>query len=333
MTDDMTRSDALPTLGIRVPNSGPLATESAILDIAGWTDELGYDTVWVHDHISWPHEKLTHFAAGSIEICADQDPNFFESIATLAVLAGRLQRVRVGVAGLVLPLRDPRVLAKQIATIDRLTGSRMVVAAGIGAIEGDFATMGVPFKRRGRMTDDHLAALEAILGAEQPVSHDGEFVSFASGTFLPAPARWPIWLTASGDVGLRRAARFGAGWLTAYKPAEAYHERAQRLSELVVEAGRDPAELTYAYETYVCVAETGAEAEAICRASLEHKFGDFERGRDVCIVGDVDEVARRIHEYGAAGAQHIELKFIAHDVPQIHGMMELVAERLLAPVA
>src|SRR5207244_2031019 len=158
------------SLGVRLPNSGPFATAENIIATADLVERSGYDAVWVHDHISWPREKLTHFATGSVEACRDQDPNFFESISTIAVLGGRLRRARLAIAGLVLPLRDPRILAKQVTTIEQLTGSSLLLAFGIGAIPGDFDVMGQRFDRRGRLMNDHLAALRAILGTEQPVA-------------------------------------------------------------------------------------------------------------------------------------------------------------------
>ena len=77
------------TLGIRLPNSGPFAEPEALLETADLAEQLGFDRVWVHDHLSWPREKLTHFATGSLEACEDQDPNFFESVTTASLLAGR----------------------------------------------------------------------------------------------------------------------------------------------------------------------------------------------------------------------------------------------------
>ena len=91
------------TFGLRLPNSGPLAKPEAVIEAADAAEALGYDTVWVHDHISWTPERLTHFAAGSIEACTDQDPNLYDSLSTLAVVAERTCRVRLGVAGLALP--------------------------------------------------------------------------------------------------------------------------------------------------------------------------------------------------------------------------------------
>jgi len=319
-------ADQLPSLGVRLPNSGPFAEPSAILSTAEHAERLGYDRVWVHDHISWPRDKLTHFATGSLEACDDQDPNFFESISTSAWLSGRLRRIGVGIAGLVVPLRDPRILGKQLATIDRLGGSRLVVALAIGAIRGDFEVMGVPFERRGKLSNEYLTMLRAILDGEQPVSVEGETISFADGTFLPRPERLGLWVTGSSEPGLKRAARFGDGWMTVYQSVDAYAGFINRLGELASEQGRDPATLATGYETYVCVADTRDEAVAIARRSVEGKFETLEKGMEVCMVGDVSDLLERFAAYQAAGAGHIELKFIAHSVPQLHEMMARVAE-------
>ncbi len=318
-------------LGVRLPNSGPFADPQTLLDVAALVERLGYDRVWVHDHISWPRDKLTHFATGSLEACTDQDPNFFESVATAALLLGRLDRIGVGIAGLVLPLRDPRVLARQLTTIERLGGSRLIAALGIGAIRGDFETMGVPFERRGRISTDHLEAMRAILGPDQPVSFASESVSFEAGTFLPRPVRLPLWVTGSSDAGLRRAATLADGWLTVYASVEEYRDKAVKLREFADEAGRDPAALDTGYETYVCVAASHEEAVAIARRSLEGKFETLDRGLEVCIVGDTGEFLERVAAYSNAGAHHLELKFIAHDRSMLNEMIGRVAEAAALP--
>jgi alkanesulfonate monooxygenase SsuD/methylene tetrahydromethanopterin reductase-like flavin-dependent oxidoreductase (luciferase family) len=316
-----------PTLGVRLPNSGPFAEPAAVLETADHAERLGYDRVWVHDHVSWPRDKLTHFATGSLEACTDQDPNFFESISTAALLAGRLQRIGIAIAGLVVPLRDPRILAKQLATIDRLGGSRLVVAFAIGAIRGDFEVMGVPFERRGKLSNEYLGALRAILDGEQPVSYAGENVAFETGTFLPKPARLGLWATGSSEPGLKRAARFADGWMTVYQSVDAYRDFVARLGELLAEQEKSIDAFATGYETYVCVAETRDEAVEIARRSVEGKFETLERALEVCMIGDVDDLLGRVAEYGAAGAGHVELKFIAHSVEQLHEMMARVAER------
>ncbi|HEX2141707.1 MAG TPA: LLM class flavin-dependent oxidoreductase [Candidatus Limnocylindria bacterium] len=316
----------LPTLGVRLPNSGPFATPDALLETAELAERLGYERVWVHDHISWSRDKLTHFATGSLEACADQDPNFFESVTTSAVLAGRLRRIGVGIAGLVIPLRDPRILAKQLAITDALSGGRLTVALAIGNVRGDFEVMGVPFERRGKLSNEYLGALRAILRGEQPVSYQGETISFTDGTFLPQPKNLRLWVTGSSDPGLRRAARFADGWMTVYQSTEAYRAFVEQLGAFAQEEGRSPDDLEKAYETYVCVAATQDEAVAVARRSLEGKFKTLDAGLDVCIVGDPDGFLERCAEYRAAGAGHLELKFIGHDVGQLHEEMAILAE-------
>ena len=315
----------LPRLGVRLPNSGPFADPATLIATADHAEQLGYDRVWVHDHVSWPRDKLTHFATGSIEACGDQDPNFFESVTTSALLLGRLRRAALGIAGLVVPLRDPRILAKQLATIDRLGGSRLIVALAIGAIRGDFEVMGVPFNQRGRLTNEYLAALRVILDAAQPVSFSGDHVSFQDATFLPQPQRLPLWVAGSSEAGLARAVKYADGWMTVYQAVDDYRAFVIRLEELAEQEGR-ATPLDIGYETYVCVAETQEEARSIARRSLEGKFETLERGEQVCIVGDVEQVLRRIREYANAGARHVELKFVAHDPDQLHRMMAVVAD-------
>ena len=314
-------------LGVRLPNSGPFAQPAAVLDSAALFERLGYDRVWVHDHISWPPAKLTHFATGSLEACADQDPNFFESLTTSALLLGRLSRINVGIAGLILPLRDPRVLGKQLFTIDALAGSRLVVAFGIGAIHGDFEVMGVPWERRGRLTSDHLRALRAMAG-EQPVDFESASVSFADGTFLPRPIGLGLWVTGTSDAGLRRAVELADGWMTVYHSVDEYTAVVARLRGLASDAGRDPDTLDLGYETYVTVAGTHDEAVAIANTSVTEKFDTLEHGLEVCIVGSVDEVVEKLDAYGRAGARHIELKFIAHTLDDVQAMASQLAEAL-----
>ncbi|HEX5040916.1 MAG TPA: LLM class flavin-dependent oxidoreductase [Candidatus Limnocylindria bacterium] len=321
-------------IGVRLPNSGPFAEADALASTSDLAERLGYDRVWVHDHVSWPQEKLTHFATGSLEACQDQDPNFFESLSSAAWLSGHTSNIGVGIAGLVVPLRDPRILAKQLATIDRLSGGRLVVALAIGAIRGDFEVMGVPFERRGKLTNEYLAAVRAILDGDQPVSVSGETVTFTDGTFLPKPQRLGLWVTGSSEPGLKRAARFADGWMTVYQPVDIYRGFVQRLGELTSEQGRTEALVT-GYETYVCVADTRDEAISIARRSLEGKFETLEKGLEVCIVGGPDDFVEQVNAYADAGAQHFELKFIAHSVEQLNEMMARVAEaaELAVPAA
>ncbi|MBI4277834.1 MAG: TIGR03619 family F420-dependent LLM class oxidoreductase, partial [Armatimonadetes bacterium] len=226
------------TFGVRLPNSGPFATRDALLDVARAADHLGFDAIWVHDHIPWSREKRTHFAAGSIEAVGDQDPNFFESLSTLAYLGGMAPRLRLGVAGLVVPLRDPRVLAKQAATLHEMSGGRLILAIGIGAIPNDFEIMGVPFHRRGKITDEYLRAMLALFSEAPEVTFQGQRVQFASGEFYPKPRHLPIWIAGMSEAAYRRMAWAGSGWLPVYLSPEEYGAQAEQMHRVLREAGR-----------------------------------------------------------------------------------------------
>jgi probable F420-dependent oxidoreductase len=199
--------------GIRLPNSGPFASPDALRAIATHAEALGFDTIWVHDHLAWPSHRRTHFAAGSVEAVTDQRPDFYESLSTLAYLAGMTRRVRLGVAGLVLPWRDPRTLAKQLATIDAMSGGRLIAGLAIGRFPDEFEAQQVPHHRRGRITDEYLACLHAILTPEPVTTFHGESITIAGAEYFPKPRGLPIWICGQSPQAYQRVARFGQGWL------------------------------------------------------------------------------------------------------------------------
>lgn len=327
-------SDAV-CYGVRLPNSGPFASAENVLDIADRVEALGYDGIWVHDHISWTRDKLTHFGAGSVEaVREDMDPNFYESVTTLAVLGGRLRRARLGIAGLVLPLRDPRVLAKQLGTVADLVGpERLIVAVAIGNIPNDFEVVGVPYDKRGRITTDHLAALRAILDGPQPVSFRSKSVSFEGGMFYPEPRGMRLWVTGGKDAPIDRIARYGDGWLTGNATPDEYAAMLGRIREAGEALGRDMSGFTGAFEVFVCVGRTREAAIEASTRSILRRFPTLERGLSACAVGTADDVVEQLQRFASAGASYFELKFISRTTDEMHEMMAILAERTRAAVA
>ena len=320
--------------GVRLPNSGPFATVDDIWRMAERTDALGYDSAWVHDHISWGRDMLTHFGAGSVEAVAGQDPHFYESLTTVAVVGSRYRRLRVGIAGLVLPLRDPRVLAKQLATTSELLGpGRLIIATAIGNIPNDFEAMGVRWDRRGRITTDHLEALLAILRGPQPVSFESQTLTFGKGSFYPQPRGLTIWVTGKADAGLKRAARYGDGWLTGNATPAEYGVQLAKVRSAAAAAGRDPNALQAAMEIFVCVAKTRDAAIALSRASLERRHASLERALTRNAIGTPRDVLEMLERYREAGVRFFELKFIFRTMEEMDEMMALVAEEALTALA
>ncbi len=301
------------TFGVRLPNSGPHATADNLLRIAGAAERLDYPIVWVHDHLPWASAMLTHFSTGSIEACGDQPPAFFETITTIGLVAGRHPRLDVGIAGLVLPLRDPRVLAKQLMTLQVLTGGRVVTALAIGNIPNDFEVMDVPYRRRGRITDDHLAALRAIYD-DDPSTHDGAWSRFTDAELHPKPADARFWIAGNSPPAYRRIASSASGWLPGGLSPDRFAEDLARVAEVLEAAGRSVAALHRGLELYLCLEPTRDAAVEVAARSLEHRFGSVEEGVERNLVGGPDEVAERIDRYRAAGVTHLELRVVAHSI-------------------
>lgn len=320
------------TFGIRLPNSGPLASPTDIRAIALLSERCGFDTVWVHDHISWPSHRRTHFAAGSVESVTDTPPNFYESLSVLAVIAGATSRIKVGVAGLVLPWRDPRILAKQLTTIHEMSGRRLIPALAIGRFRDEFDVQQVPYERRGRIMDEYLECLAAILAPTPITTFAGQLIRIEGGEFFPKPTDMPLWICGMSAQALTRVARFGRGWLPGGWTAEEYRKSADTLRTALQQVGRAVDEVERGIEIFTCISERDAVAHQIAARSLRHQWGDVDEGTRRSLIGDSARALEAVHAYVAAGVTHFELKFICHDGVMMREMIEHYAAEVIPHV-
>ena len=190
-------------LGIHIPQIGRKAGPEAVRRGARQAEDLGYVSIWVNDHLAIPHN-------------APYPPSksFYEPLITLTWAAAATSRVELGTSVLVLPLRIPAHLAKELATLDLLSDGRLILGAGVGWMEAEFDAMGVPFRDRGARTDDIINILRACWG-EDPISYRPTTVTAALDGIraLPQPERKiPIWIGGNSRPALRRAKALGDGW-------------------------------------------------------------------------------------------------------------------------
>src|SRR5262245_32018351 len=204
--------------GVALPNYGPLATPDTLVRLARLAEDVGVDSVWVSDHLVapvgvasiYPYDRRPNPKPGDMGVIEE----FYEPVVTLAWLAGRTRRVRLGVSAYVLPYRNPVVTAKQVATLDALSGGRVVLAVGVGWLREEFAALDVPYEGRGRRTDDYLAVCRA-LWADGVATHGGPCYRLPPVRSGPRPAQHPhppIWIAGNSDPALMRAVRHGDGW-------------------------------------------------------------------------------------------------------------------------
>lgn len=273
-----------------------------LLDAARRAAGLGFDSVWAGDSLlARPrHDPLT----------------------LLAAVAGAVPDVQVGTAVLLPALRNPVVLAQQLATLDQVSEGRLIVGAGIAAdtpgIRAEFAAADVPFEGRvGRLMEGFR--LCRALWTGEPVDWDGRW-QVEQGVLAPlpySPGGPPIWLGAGVEAGIARAAKHFDGWFPTGPDPETFAAHQRFFKATAAEAGRDAEALTTAVYLTVAVMDDARAAEAAIDAYLEDYYGAparVLRKRQSCIGGPLDDVLAFVRRYVEAGAQHIVLRLVGdHD--------------------
>ncbi|HXJ34459.1 MAG TPA: TIGR03619 family F420-dependent LLM class oxidoreductase [Candidatus Eisenbacteria bacterium] len=204
--------------GIALPNYGPLAAPETLVRLARLAEDEGVDSVWVSDHLVapegvrsvYPYDRRPDPKPGDMGVIEE----FYEPMVTLAWLAGATSRVRLGISAYVMPYRNPVVTAKQVATLDRLSGGRVIFGIGVGWLAEEFAALGVPFERRGRRTEDYVGVCKALWTGET-ARFEGETYRLPPVRTGPRPRQLPhppLWIAGNSARGIERAARIGDGW-------------------------------------------------------------------------------------------------------------------------
>lgn len=267
-------------LGAKLPNSGPHALELGVPELARTLERAGFDSVWVGDHVVMPAaiESRYPFAADGRATWATSTP-YVDAIVALALAAAVTTRVTLGTAVLVLPLRHPVILAKQVSSIDVAAGGRVSLGVGAGWLREEFAALNVPFENRGARLEEWIAILRACWTGRPPARSSELYDLPPDVLCLPPPAHpVPVLVGGHSRASLRRAGAVGDGWL-GQQSLDALD-----LDEIV--AAREAVE---------------ASARAVGRVP--------ERRQTVLRIvdsaGRSDEVARRLPELGRAGVDEI----------------------------
>lgn len=189
-------------IGVHLPHIGRKAGPDSIRRAAIQAEQLGYDDVWVSEHIIVPQGAPY-----------PPSPSFWDPVLTLTWAAAVTRTVRLGTSVLVLPLRHPLPLAKELATLQNLSEGRLILGAGVGWLEAEFDALGVPYKERGRRMDEGIAMMRAVW-SQDPVSFDAKWIPAKIENMRSQPlpvAPIPIWVGGQSDAALKRAVRLD-GW-------------------------------------------------------------------------------------------------------------------------
>ena len=239
-------------LGFSLLNNWGVGDAQALVDLACRAEELGTDSVWVHDHV---------FNVGHVFDRIGGKP-YYEPLTLLSFVAAKTRRVRLGTSVLVLPYHNPVRLAKTAATLDVLSGGRLVMGVGVGLIEKEIRAMGSPYAERGAFTDEAIAVMRALWTQDEP-KFEGKFSRFDGMKFSPKPLQKPSIPIVIGGVSrhaIRRAARLGDGWQPLGLAPDALGQGMAALREAARAAGRDAATIPVSIAMSLAAARAGRHA-------------------------------------------------------------------------
>ena len=292
--------------GVCLPQYGRNVSLNDLRAVATDAEALGFDSVWASDHVVTPEH-----------LQASIGPIFFDAFVVLSHVSALTSRVRLGTTVMVTPYRNPLVAAKIIATLDALSGGRVIIGAGVGGAPDEFAALGVPSSQRGTRTDEYLSAM-IELWTNDPSCFQGRYVSFDGVRFAPKPAQKPhppLWVGGRSDAALRRAARLGQAWHPTQMPMDALRERMARLAELSAEAGRAEPPVTTIHQSVAFEADGGA--------SPERRLG---RGSPAQVTGDLTA-------YAGMGIPAVVCNFRSADTSELRRAMETFARQVKPQLA
>jgi probable F420-dependent oxidoreductase len=238
--------------GALVGNFGTYGEDPGVdgcLAVADEAERLGYDSVWVHDHVIMPTGVTSRYLYNDTgESPFRPEQYIYDPIAVMAAIAARTSNVLIGTSVLIIPYRNPLVLAKELSTIDRISHGRVALAIGVGWMREEFEALGIGhlYERRGTVTDEFMAACIDLWTQKGPSSFQGQWVNYHDIGANPLPVQQPhipIWVGGKTPAAHRRVARYGTGYHTvASTPQQIADELASVRAEME-RAGRDPDEL------------------------------------------------------------------------------------------
>ncbi|QGV80084.1 TIGR03619 family F420-dependent LLM class oxidoreductase [Streptomyces ficellus] len=270
-----------------------------LVEVARAADRHGFAYVAVCDHVAIPRRL-----AGAMSTV------WYDPVATLAHLAAATRRVRLLSHVAVVGLRHPLVTAKQYATLDHLSGGRLVLGVGAGHVREEFEALGAGFERRGALLDETIDALRAALGPDEYPEFHGERFAFEGLGQRPRPAqeRVPLWVGGSSPAAVRRAALKGDGWLPQGDPRDRLPAQIGTLRRLRAEAGVE--------EPLV----VGAITEPLYVGDARWDVGRRTLG------GKPDALAECLRAYGAMGVDQIQVRFRSRSRAELTDQMGAFAD-------
>ncbi len=283
--------------GVAVPNYGKYAAKTEIVKMAQIAEELGFDSIWVSDHVIIPE---THKGFGYV---------FYDPFITLSYIAAQTRKIKLGTSVIVLPYRNPVVLAKMISTLDNLSEGRIILGVGTGWIKDEFDALGIAYEKRGEVTDEIQKVLK-ILWTEDNPSFKGKHYNFSNIKFLPKPVQKPhpvFWVGGGTKKAIERSVKYGEGWHPVGLTPEELGEKIFYLNSLL-ENHKNP------------------DFEVSLRRTIEITNKDLSQ--EEILRGSVEKIVRGIKEYKRIGVDHLLLHFLSGTSEGVLNSMKIFSQEI-----
>ncbi len=312
--------------GVSVGNIGAFDHDrgvDACLRVAQHADTLGFDSIWVHDHVIIPQQIESRYPYNETgDFARAWDADVYEPLVMMNALAAATDRVRIGVSVLVMPYRHPAVTAKMLATADLLSNGRMILGAGVGWMRDEFEALGLPddvYAHRGSVTSEYIRAIKEMWTNTGPSNFSGRWVSFEEVGTFPKPVQQPhppIVIGGKGEPAMLRAVRLGNGFHTVAADPDELAADVQALQQLCRRDRRDPDEL---------------EVSLLSGIRLTPQpIADASRP---LLNGSPAQIVEDLRRYAKAGLHHLVATPILEGEPemltQVMQGMEMMAEDIL----
>ena len=290
-------------IGYSLSNNQGMEDIQGVIDLAVGAEELGFDSVWASEHVfnvSYVYDRIG-------------DKPYYEPLTVLTYVAAVTSTIGLGTSVLVLPYHNPIRLAKVAATLDVLSGGRVMLGVGVGVIEEELEAMGSPFAERGAISDEMIAVMKELWTKDDP-SFLGKYHSFSGMKFTPKPVQKPhipIIIGGTSKAAVRRAARSGTVWHPTALSPQALAEGMDYLNEQAVKAGRDPSEIS---------------------VSISAAIGNTHNHNRYSLGEDPEEILERSQKYQEMGLERLVVSPNTRDQTQLRPFMEMLAEVVIPAV-
>lgn len=291
-------------IGIALPNNWGVDDPNDLVDLAVRAEDRGFASVWTGEH-------LVNVAYVRARI---GERPYHHCLAVLSAIAARTQRIALGTSVLVLPFHHPLDVAKYVATLDQISRGRVILGVGVGNIREEFEALGVPWEKRGAITDESIDILREVW-TQKDAHHAGALWNFKDVHTSPKPfreRRLPIWVGGHSEAALRRTIRVGDGWHPASVSLQDLREGIVLMRAMALEAGRDADALDVCMRFNIALDDT---VQAAAHSTV-HGY-------------DASRVLEVASEFAAAGATHLLYALNASDPDVLAATVDALAKDVL----